>query len=141
MKRFENGNKLPLLDPIEDMDIENKELHKLVDAKQKIDAEIETLQKKYLNQQLIDQHEELFSRKKDLKAQIIELEDSIKKASEMIMKHDLVNMKRVMRRLEMCEKNDVPTLKGKVACSISASDELLVTELLFSGMFQNLDPF
>ena len=57
------------------------------------------------------------------------------------MKSELVNMKRVMRRLDMCDKHDVPTLKGKVACSISASDELLVTELLFSGMFQNLDPF
>lgn len=51
------------------------------------------------------------------------------------MKSDLVNMKRVMRRLELADRNDVPTLKGKVACSISASDELLVTELLFSGMF------
>lgn len=35
-------------------------------------------------------------------------------------------MKRVMRRLELAEKNDVPKLKGKVAGSISASDELLV---------------
>jgi len=53
----------------------------------------------------------------------------------MIMKQDLVNMKRVMRRLEMSDKNDVPSLKGKVACRISASDELVTTELLFSGIF------
>lgn len=58
----------------------------------------------------------------------------------MIMKSDLVSMKRVMRRLDMCDKHDVPTIKGKVACSISASDELLCTELLFSGMFSALDP-
>ena len=58
----------------------------------------------------------------------------------MIMKQDLVNMKRVMRRLELCDKDDIPTLKGKVACSISAADELLTTELLFSGVFSNLDP-
>jgi ATP-dependent RNA helicase DOB1 len=55
------------------------------------------------------------------------------------MKTDLVNMKRVMRRLDLCEKTDVPKLKGKVACSISASDELIATELLFSGVFNNLD--
>ena len=59
----------------------------------------------------------------------------------MIMKQDLVNMKRVMRRLDLCGNDDVPTLKGKVASSISAADELLTTELLFSGLFQNLDPF
>ena len=70
-----------------------------------------------------------------MKQQIKELEESVKKASEMIMKSDLVHMKRVMRRLEMCDKNDVPLLKGKVACGISASDELLVTEMLFTGTF------
>lgn len=48
-------------------------------------------------------------------------------------------MKRVMRRLDMCDKNDVTSLKGKVACRISASDELLATELLFSGIFSNID--
>ena len=56
------------------------------------------------------------------------------------MSSDLVNMKRVMRRLDLSDRNDVPTLKGKVACSISAADELLTTEILFSGMLTNLDP-
>jgi ATP-dependent RNA helicase DOB1 len=51
----------------------------------------------------------------------------------MIMSGELVNMKRVMRRLDMCDRNDVINLKGKVACQISASDEILITELLFSG--------
>jgi ATP-dependent RNA helicase DOB1 len=59
------------------------------------------------------------------------LEEAIKRSSEMIMKQDLVNMRRVMRRLELCDKNDVPSLKGKVACRISAADELIATELLF----------
>jgi len=58
----------------------------------------------------------------------------------MIMKHELEYMKRVMRRLDLCNKDNVPTVKGKVACSISASDELLTTELLFSGVFQKLEP-
>jgi ATP-dependent RNA helicase DOB1 len=53
----------------------------------------------------------------------------------MIMSKELVNMKRVMRRLDMVDKNDVPHLKGKVAAGISAGDEILVTELIFSGFF------
>jgi len=76
-----------------------------------------------------------YQRKQELKDEIRELEEAVKKSSEMIMKQDLVNMKRVMRRLELCDKNDVPTLKGKVACRISAADELVATELLFSGIF------
>jgi ATP-dependent RNA helicase DOB1 len=58
----------------------------------------------------------------------------------MIMSTELVCMKRVMRRLEMIDKNDVPLLKGKVAASLSAADEILTTELLFSGFFQELNP-
>jgi ATP-dependent RNA helicase DOB1 len=58
----------------------------------------------------------------------------------MIMSSDLVNMKRVMRRLDMIDKNDVPQLKGKVAAGLSAADEILTTELIFSGFFQELNP-
>lgn len=58
----------------------------------------------------------------------------------MIMSNDLVNMKRVMRRLDMIDKNDVPHLKGKVAAGLSAADEILATELIFSGFFQDLAP-
>lgn len=57
----------------------------------------------------------------------------------MILAGDLTSMKRVMRRLEMCDKNDVPTLKGKVAARVSTSDEILVTEMLFSGLFNDIE--
>lgn len=40
----------------------------------------------------------------------------------------------------MVDKNDVPQLKGKVAASLSAADEILTTELIFSGFFQELNP-
>jgi ATP-dependent RNA helicase DOB1 len=80
----------------------------------------------------------LFERKTELKGLIKQLESSIRKSSEMIMSTELVSMKRVMRRLDLADKNDVPTLKGKVAAHISASDEILVTEMLFSGLFNDI---
>jgi hypothetical protein len=43
-----------------------------------------------------------------LKEKVKILEKSINSATEMIMKQDLVNMKRVMRRLDLCDKNDIP---------------------------------
>lgn len=76
----------------------------------------------------------------ELKKEIQDLEKQIRSASEMIMSKDLVDMKRVMRRLEMVDKNDVPHLKGKVAAGLSCADEVLTTELIFSGFFQELDP-
>jgi ATP-dependent RNA helicase DOB1 len=80
----------------------------------------------------------LFERKTELKGLIKQLESSIRKSSEMIMSTELVSMKRVMRRLDLADKNDIPTLKGKVAAHISASDEILVTEMLFSGLFNDI---
>ena len=50
-------------------------------------------------------------------------------------------MKRVMRRLDLLDRNDVPSIKGKVAASISAADELICTELLFSGFFKELKSY
>ena len=48
-------------------------------------------------------------------------------------------MKRVMRRLDLADKNDVPTLKGKIAAHISATDEILLTEMVFSGLFNDVE--
>lgn len=45
-----------------------------------------------------------------------------------------------MRRLDMIDKNDVPQLKGKVAAGLSAADEILTIELIFNGIFQELNP-
>ena len=59
-----------------------------------------------------------------MKKEVEELEKSIRTASQMIMSKDLVDMKRVMRRFEMIDKNDVPQLKGKVAASLSTADEI-----------------
>lgn len=84
--------------------------------------------------------QDLFDHKNELKIEIKVLESSIREASEMIMQTDLVSMKRVMRRLDMCDKNDVPTLKGKVACGISTTNEIVLTEMIFAGEFTDLNP-
>ena len=133
LRRF-NGN-IPLLDPVEDMEIEDKLLTKLIKARKDLDSQLAGTQ----YQAISETQQTQYDRKKQLKDEILELEESIKQASNMIMSTELVSMKRVMRRLELADRNDVPTLKGKVAASISACDEILVTELLFSGFFQEID--
>lgn len=45
----------------------------------------------------------------------------------------------VLKRLGHLNDEDVVTLKGKVACEIDTADELLCTELLFDGVFDDLD--
>lgn len=46
MKRFSNGDALPILDPIEDMEIEDKQMTDYIDAKNKIEKELEKIAQK-----------------------------------------------------------------------------------------------
>ena len=46
--------------------------------------------------------------------------------------------KRVLRRLGYTDESDVIQLKGRVACEISTGDELMLTELIFHGVFNDL---
>ena len=55
------------------------------------------------------------------------------------MKDTLRKMKRVLRRLDYVDERGVVQLKGRVACEVNTADELLVTELIFAGAFNELD--
>ena len=49
-------------------------------------------------------------------------------------------MKRVLRRLGHTNEDNVIQLKGQTASQISTADELVVTELMFNGVFGDLTP-
>ena len=68
------------------------------------------------------------------------MEDDIFKNSKIILTDHLKSMKRVLRRLAFTDKDDLVLTKGKVACLISACDEVLLTEFIFSGLINKLDP-
>jgi len=55
------------------------------------------------------------------------------------MHDELKRMKRVLRRLGYVSPQDVIETKGRVACELTAGDELVLTELIFQGMFNDLD--
>ena len=66
--------------------------------------------------------------------------DCVVKAQELSLEDDLKRMKRVLRRLGHTDEDNVIQLKGQTASQISTADELVVTELMFNGVFgvQNL---
>jgi len=57
----------------------------------------------------------------------------------MILASELKCMKRVLRRLNYIDSNDIVQTKGKVGCELSAGDEILLTEIMFNGFFENLE--
>lgn len=45
----------------------------------------------------------------------------------------------ILKKLQHIDDNNIVLLKGRAACELDATDELLCTELLFEGVFNELD--
>lgn len=82
----------------------------------------------------------LFSRKQDHQARISDLKKRIHATNNVLQMEELKCRKRVLRRLGFTTASDIVDMKGRVACEISTGDELLLTELIFNGVFNTLPP-
>eukprot|EP01100_Stratorugosa_tubuloviscum_P004671 TRINITY_DN2179_c0_g1_i1.p1 TRINITY_DN2179_c0_g1~~TRINITY_DN2179_c0_g1_i1.p1 ORF type:complete len:1067 (-),score=472.48 TRINITY_DN2179_c0_g1_i1:84-3284(-) len=134
IRRFPDG--IPLLDPIEDIQIEDELFGKI---SRKIEALEDKLKSnpKFKNPELaklcID-----YEKKNEFETEIKQLKKQLKDKDSHILKDELSSMKRVLRRLGFTNSENVIEIKGRVACEINALDELVLTEMIFNGLFNNL---
>jgi ATP-dependent RNA helicase DOB1 len=56
----------------------------------------------------------------------------------MVMKDELRKMKRVLKELGHVDGQGVIQTKGRTACEINTANELVVVELVFAGLFNDL---
>lgn len=136
LRRFPDG--VPMIDPIKNMKIEDEDFLKLV-------KKVEILEAKLFNNPLTNSLKlkdmyEKYSKKVAITSDIKHLKNKITEAKAVIQLDDLRKRKRVLRRLGFCTQSDIIELKGRVACEISSGDELLLTELIFNGNFNDLTP-
>ena len=132
------NNSIPLMNPVTGMKIQDDEFVNLTKKIQFLNDQIENndLQKSLLKEELYSKYVQKMQLKDDIK----KIKDKINETVSIIQLDDLKKRKRVLRRLGFCNEDDIVQLKGRVACSISSGDELLITELLFDGVFNDLDP-
>ncbi|CAL1193328.1 ATP-dependent RNA helicase DOB1 [Candida parapsilosis] len=133
-KRFKDG--IPLMDPVESMKIDDDDFRTLL-------RKIDVIESKLYSNPLHDtaRLQDLYakySHKADTEKKIKDLKEKILEAEAVIQLDDLRHRKRVLRRLGFITQNDIIELKGRVACEISSGDELLLTELIFNGNFNDL---
>jgi ATP-dependent RNA helicase DOB1 len=76
----------------------------------------------------------------DLKQTIRATKRKISQVQNVLQMEELKNRQRVLRRLGFTNADDVLSEKARVACEISTGDELLLTEMIFSGAFNELSP-
>jgi ATP-dependent RNA helicase DOB1 len=133
-RRFSDN--LPLLDPVEDMNINDDRFRKTV-------RKIESLEDRLFKHPLhicddLRTVYELCQRKSSLTAEIKTVKSEIKRTKSVLMLDQLKCRKRVLRRLGYATAADVIELKGRVACEISSGDCLVLGEMIFNGTFNDL---
>ncbi|KAL6735952.1 hypothetical protein Aduo_006351 [Ancylostoma duodenale] len=131
-------SKIPLLHPVNDMRITEPAfvhaVEKVAELEQRSqehplrkNRDFELIKKQYLAKE---------EKKRELKG----LEEELRKAQSVLQLDELSHRKRLLRRLEYSDKSDIITEKGRCACELSAADELMLTEMLYGGVFTDLSP-
>lgn len=132
--RFPQG--LPKLNPVKDMGIEDPEFVELVN-------QIEELERKLFAHPLHKCQDEnqirSFQRKAEVNHEIQQLKTKMRDSQLQKFRDELKNRSRVLKKLGHIDADGVVQLKGRAACLIDTGDELLVTELMFNGTFNDLD--
>ncbi|XP_005720365.1 exosome RNA helicase MTR4 [Pundamilia nyererei] len=133
-KRFPDG--VPVLDPIDDMGIKDPALKKVI---QKIEAFEHRMYTHPLHSDPnLESVYSLCEKKALIAADVRTAKRDLKKARTILQMDQLKCRKRVLRRLGFASPSDVIEMKGRVACEISSADELLLTEMMFNGLFNDL---
>jgi len=96
-KRFDKEGGIPLLDPVEDLNIDDPEFKKAV-------RKIETLESNLYSHKLfkdksLPERFKQYEHKVKIETEIKEIKKQLKNSGEIILKEDLKGMKRVLRRL------------------------------------------
>ncbi|KAI8064529.1 rRNA-processing arch domain-containing protein [Gongronella butleri] len=129
---------VPPLDPINDMKIKDKAFLQIVDKCKLMEDQLKQ-HPLHGTEELVPLYER-YASKMELTAKIKASKRKIADAKSIIQLDELKARKRVMRRLDFTNSADVVEMKGRVACEISTGDELLLTEMIFQGVFNDLTP-
>ncbi|KAH8110971.1 antiviral helicase [Phellopilus nigrolimitatus] len=135
-RRFPDG--ITLLDPVQNMGIKDDKFKQLV-------KKIEVMENKMFTSPLhkdprLPEIYSMYAEKQQCQSRIRELKKHVKATLDVLQLEELKNRKRVLRRLGFTTSTDIVDIKGRVACEISSGDELMLTEMIFNGVFNTLLP-
>lgn len=136
-RRFPEG--LPVLDPVKDMGIKSDDFKKMLERSV-------TIKDRLASHPLMTEHEEKermklvldYGKRLDFLEQAKVIRNEARSCQGMVMRDELKKMKRVLRQLGHVDANGVIQTKGRTACEINTANELVVVELMFCGVFNDL---
>jgi ATP-dependent RNA helicase DOB1 len=130
---------IPLLDPVEDLGIKTEEFLTLL-------KRAEALTERISAHKLATSYEEkerlmlveAYEKKAELLEKAKALREEARGLQTLSMKDTMKKMKRVLKKLGHVDANSVIQTKGRTACEINTAHELVVVELMFTGVFNDL---
>lgn len=136
-RRFQEG--VPVLDPVTDMGIKSDDFKKMLERSA-------TIKDRLASHPLMSEHEEKermkmvldYGKRLDFLEQAKVIRNEARSCQGMVMRDELKKMKRVLRQLGHVDANGVIQTKGRTACEINTANELVVVELMFCGVFNDL---
>jgi len=136
LRRFHPSGGPPQLDPIEDMGI-------LSDAFKGLLACRIELRERLANNPLNgtahrDEMLKAYRTRSQLLDQARILRQEARESQIVAMKDELKRMKRVLRSLGYISADGVLGTKGRFSCELSTADELVLTDMVFDGVFSDL---
>ena len=143
-KLTEKGQVIPQIDPVDDMGINDVAFVRTYRS-------LGALREKFHPHALYSEadareHSEMTAKidvieqKSELLAEASRLETQIQSSELTKFRDDLSARSRVLKKLGHIDNDGVVLTKGRAACEIDTADELLVTELMFNGVFAGLNP-
>ena len=139
------------MDPIKDMKINDKIYLQNNSNIDSINLELKNLEKTFLNSygKIINLSENLdkilnndliisYKKKISLRTQIKYMINELNILNKLVLNEELINMKKVLARLNYLDKNNLVTFKGQVACYITSGDTIILTEMLFNGFLNGM---
>jgi antiviral helicase SKI2 len=78
-------------------------------------------------------------RKETLRAKVKTLQHLLSNESLQLFP-DFLQRKAVLRKLGYVDANETVCVKGRVACEVNTCEELIVTEMVFEGLLNDLEP-
>lgn len=88
----------------------------------------------------LPEYRSLYLQRRAIQTHVRSLKQRVQSARDVLQLEELKCRKRVLRRLGFTTSSDIVETKGRVACEISSGDELLLTEMIFNGVFNSLTP-
>jgi ATP-dependent RNA helicase DOB1 len=126
----------PLLDPVEDMGIKDTNLVEIVKKIESVEEQV-LANKMHKDPGTADLYKR-YEKKALLKNELKQAKNELRQAWSLLQMEDLKCRKRVLRRLGYCTEQDIIDTKGRVACEIDTGEELVLTEMLFNGVFNDM---